>query len=53
MEDKFLNELVDTANTLIAMLCDCEFETVEYVLDCINNNGYVFLDDVQKIEEKE
>ena len=52
MEYEFLVELTDTANKLIAMLCECEFETVEYVLEGINNNGYVFLEEVQRIEEE-
>lgn len=52
MEDDFLIELTETANKLIKMLCDCEFEIVEYVLEGINDNGYVFLEDLQKIDKE-
>lgn len=52
MKETFLTELAETGNKLIGMLCDCEFEIVEYVLQCINNDGYIFLEDLQKIDKE-
>lgn len=53
MGEIFKQELADTANKLIEMLGDCEIDIVEYVTDCVCNNGYVFVDDLDYIENKE
>lgn len=53
MEDSFISELADTANVLINMLGDCEMNIVEYVTDCVCNNGYVFVDDLEKLLDEE
>lgn len=52
MGDIFINELANTANSLIQMLADCEMEIIEYVTDCVCNNGYVFVDDLQKLDKE-
>lgn len=53
MGEEFINELADTANKLIAMLNDCEMNMIEYVTDCVCNNGYVFTDDLLQMDEEE
>lgn len=52
MEDIFMEKLSETANILIEMLGDCEINVIEYVTDCVCNNGYVFLDDLQQLEKE-
>ena len=52
MEDELLIDLTNTANKLINMLGDCEMNVVEYVTDCVSNNGYVFIDDLKQLDEE-
>ena len=52
MGDEFLTALADTANTLIEMLGDCDLPIVEYVTSQVTDNGYVFLDDLQKLDNE-
>lgn len=53
MEERFIDELADTANTLIGMLGECEINVVEYVTDCVCNNGWVFVDDLEQLDEED
>ena len=53
MEDRFINELANTANKLIEMLGDCEMNVVEYVTDCVCNNGWVFVDDLEQLDKED
>lgn len=53
MGEEFLTHLADTANTLIEMLGDCEMNVVEYVTDCVSNNGYVFIDELLEMDKEE
>lgn len=53
MEKDEITELTFHANSLINLLIDCPEDVIDYVLDAVTNNCYVFDDEINEILEQD
>lgn len=49
MEKDDIKNVTFYANQLISILTDCPEDVIDYVLDAVTNNCYVFEDEVENI----